>query len=166
MTPASIIPSPLETLPPPRPPCACGVYPCNDLDGACTPCVLADVHGEPRPTRPVPPPDQAAAWATRQRGIARDNAITADLWAQMDSDARQRALALSGTAPQWVDWPTAPGHWWWRMEGHDDELVRVDADLRMETFGHGGFPRPRQAALCGWRFLDARLTPPAAPGDR
>jgi hypothetical protein len=66
-------------------------------------------------------------------------------------------------APQWVAWPTHAG-WWWVSRPMQMYVVRVDENLDLwagtvlyERDGYHKF---------GWRFLDARLTPPAPPGDR
>ena len=69
-------------------------------------------------------------------------------------------------APQWVDWPTHAG-WWWAYGPNDhavDTLVEADDLLDiwegLELYGRAALE------MAGFRFLDARLVPPAPPGDR
>lgn len=66
-------------------------------------------------------------------------------------------------APQWVDWPTHAG-WWW-FDTTPMTLVEATKSLGLLIFG---LPRVfgREDIKAGRRFLDARLTPPAPPGGR
>ena len=71
-------------------------------------------------------------------------------------------------APQWVAWPTHAG-WWWTWMVHEgacvDRLLKVDDDLGVWGEGNDA-PWERGEIHPSFRFLDARLTPPAPPGDR
>jgi len=132
---------------PPRPLCPCGEYPVADLSPDCALCAVAEVTHVPRHERPTARPERGPCGRIHLGGFP----------------------CPTCAGPQWVDWPTHAG-WWWMYDGatcpeDDAELTLVTPLLSVYTMGNEGSLRPADNVL-GLRFLDARLTPPAPPGDR
>lgn len=133
----------LPTVPPPPLCPSCGDYPPADLAEECALCVLREVNDVPREARPTARPATGACGRQHITG-----------WP-----------CPTCAAPQWVDWPTHPGWWWMYYADFGivpvEHLVDADDDggifLGREYFSRDTFDGPV-------RFLDARLTPPAAPG--
>lgn len=69
-------------------------------------------------------------------------------------------------APQWVPWPTHAG-WWWAFGPNDCVVYTlVEADELLDVWEGIELHARGEPAMAAFRFLDARLTPPAAPGAR
>lgn len=130
----------------PRPLCGCGEYPVADALDTCGVCALAEVNGESRPT------------ARPEKGPCGRIHITG-------------FPCPTCAAPQWIWKPTDSGLWW-AWDGETVDLVNIRKfDTNGEVcWGHarvlkGESMRGLELPL-GWRYLDARLTPPAPPVAR
>lgn len=133
------------TVPPPPLCPSCGDYPPADLAEECALCVLREVNDVPQ---------EARATARPAKGACGRQHITG--WP-----------CPTCAAPQWVDWPTHAG-WWWMIGPFDHVVERiVAADCGLDVWeGLDRYFLREAHTMVGFRFLDARLMPPPAPGAR
>lgn len=128
---------------PPRPLCGtCHEYPVADGCEGCGLCALAEINGEPPREKATVRPPVGPCGRIHIEGFE-----------------------CPTCAVPWLDWPTHAGWWWHHADGYEPDLVLVNEDLGLAEYGSDSLYR-RDERGADWRFLDARLTPPAPPEGR